>query len=90
EGRGHLQSSATRDDGSQLMSEDVFFAHAQDLPAAADVLGGGESALDALVGAGNPSTGAIASALDVSDVSDVSDAAELLRRISAALDATTA
>lgn len=82
EGRGHLQSTATRDDGSQVLSEDVYFAHGAQLPASGDVLDGGTAALDALVGTGGASTAAAASAQDI----DVSEATEVLRRIAAALD----
>ena len=84
EGRGHLQSTATRADGTTVMSEDVFFAQAIELPAAQDVLGSGAAQLDALLGAGLAAAGAAAPVLS-SDIGDVSQAAEALRKIATAL-----
>ncbi|MBS0450572.1 MAG: cadherin-like domain-containing protein [Proteobacteria bacterium] len=82
QGRGHLESSATRVDGSELMSEDVFFARVEELPSPCDVIAGGDHTMDSLIGAAVPETAALAQA---ADVHDVSEAAELLRKIGAAL-----
>ena len=87
EGRGHLQSTATRADGSELLTEDVYFAHGKgdsDLPALNEVLGGAEAGLDALVGAGSADTTS-AAMIQAVDVADVSQAADALRKIAAAL-----
>ncbi|MBS0450573.1 MAG: hypothetical protein JSS14_04620 [Proteobacteria bacterium] len=87
QGRGHLESSATRVDGSELMSEDVFFARVEELPSPCDVIVGGDHTMDSLIGAAVPETAALAQA---ADVHDVSEAAELLRKIGAALHADQA
>jgi hypothetical protein len=90
EGRGHLQSTATREDGSQLVSEDVFFNKVEDLPALTDVLGGDNAELDALVGPESLGTANAFAAAEPTDVADVSQAADLLRKLSAAMAAETA
>ncbi|MFC5608673.1 SdrD B-like domain-containing protein [Variovorax soli] len=84
EGRGHLQSSATREDGSQLMSEDVFFAGTSDAAGLGDLLSGDDSALDALVGAGSVSTTSAAMAGEIG-AADWAQSADVARKIVQAL-----
>lgn len=84
EGRGHLESTATREDGTQVMSEDVYFAHIADAPALDQVIGGNDSALDSLVGHQVALTTTVNA--ESTDVADVSQAAELLRKLAAAIE----
>lgn len=86
EGRGHLQSTATREDGTQLMSEDVFFASPDDAAGLEDVLSSGSSALDALVGAGSASTTSAAVADEI-DAAGWAQSADVMRKIAQALQA---
>jgi protocatechuate 3,4-dioxygenase beta subunit len=80
ESRVHLQSSATREDGSTLLSEDVFFLQA--LPAQQELLAS-DASLDALLG-----TDAWAGSHDATpgEPIDVTQAAELLRKLSAHME----
>lgn len=92
-GKELLQSTATRADGSAVLTEDVYFVQdvsnvGGDAPSAAaapalhDLLDAGS--LDEVVGASAASTQV---AQVPADVADVSQAAEILRKLSAALDA---
>ena len=87
EGRGHLQSTATREDGTELASEDVFFARAGDVAQLSDLLSTDDSALDALVGAGSVSTAASAAMAEEVGAADWAQSAEVLRKIAEALQA---
>ena len=82
-GKLHIESTATRTDGSTLMTEDVFFAQSNAAaPALSQLLGDGS--LDGVLGTVAPIT-AVASN-DAGAEMDVSDAADVLRRLVAAMN----
>ncbi|MEJ8857682.1 SdrD B-like domain-containing protein [Variovorax robiniae] len=83
EGKLHIGSTATRTDGSTVLSEDVFFASAPAaaLPTQAELLGDGS--LDGLLGHVAPAN--VTAANDVAGAADVGDAAELMRKLVASL-----
>ena len=94
EGKLHIESTATRMDGTTLMTEDVFFAagpvESAELPALSQLLG--QEGMDGLLGQVAPVTAAgnlaanDANAVNDANASfDFGHASELLQRIVAAL-----
>ncbi len=81
EGKLHIQSTATRTDGSSLLSEDVFFAGVgSTTPTLADVLGD-DAALDHVLGAAAPATTDVLAQCFSPDITAM---AEVLRKMVAA------
>ena len=94
EGKLHIESTATRTDGTTLMTEDVFFAagpvESAELPALSQLLG--QEGMDGLLGqvapvtaAGNLAANDANAVNDANAALDFGHASELLQRIVAAL-----
>ncbi|WP_218509476.1 hypothetical protein [Variovorax sp. dw_308] len=83
QGKLHIESTATRTDGSTLMTEDVFFAGTTEAAPTLSQLLGSDS-LDGVLGTVAPTT-AVASN-DADATMDVSDAADVLRKLVAAMN----
>ncbi|WP_218511460.1 SdrD B-like domain-containing protein [Variovorax sp. dw_308] len=83
QGKLHIESTATRTDGSTLMTEDVFFAGSNGAaPTLSDLLG--HDSLDGVLGSVAPTTAVAAN--DAGATTDVSDAADVLRKLVAAMN----
>ena len=86
-GRGHIESTATLEDGSQIMSEDVYFAGTGTPPTFEDLLVDGSG--EAVLATTGDAPGAMAS-IDDTAVVDFTLSNELLRSIAEQVAAQTA